>query len=152
MYLFFFFFLLQCAACGILVLQPRIEHVPLHHECGVLTSGPLGKFPIYISWSLSLTLMRIPIRSMYVKFTPIFAVVMSLSVEYSLPPYFILPILNYLREFVLGFSWETEKLSEKLICFFLRHHNNNLNGCNSWPSHQQPGSLESYWAKSNKLY
>ena len=139
----FFFFLLQCAACGILVLQPRIEHVPLHQECGVLTSGPPGKFPIYISWSLSLTLMRIPIRSMYVKFTPIFAVVMSLSVEYSLPPYFILPILNYLREFVLGFSWETEKLTEKLICFFLRHHNNNLNDCNSWPSHHQPGSLES---------
>lgn len=101
------------------------------------------EIPYLYILSLSLTLMRIPIRSMYVKFTPIFAVVMSLSVEYSLPPYFILPILNYLREFVLGFSWETEKLTEKLICFFLCHHNNNLNDCNSWPSHHQPGSLES---------
>ena len=145
MYLFCccFFFFCSVQLVGSQFSNHGLNMCPLHQECGILTSGPLGKFPIYISWSLSLTLMRIPIRSMYVKFTPIFTVVVSLSVEYSLPHYFILSILNSLREFVLGFSSRKKCLAEKLICFFLYHHNNNLNDCNSWPSHHQPGSLES---------
>ena len=42
---FLIYFCLYCAARGILVPWPGIEPAPLTLECGVLTTGPLGKSP-----------------------------------------------------------------------------------------------------------
>ena len=133
MYLFCccFFFFLQCSACGISVLQPRIEHVPPASRMWNLNQWTTREIPYLYILKSSIDFNENSYKKHVCEIPPIFTVVVSLSVEYSLPPYFILSILNSLREFVLGFSSRKKCLAEKLICFFLYHHNNNLNDCNS---------------------
>ena len=46
---FFFFFGRAALARGILVPQPGIEPMPLHWKCGVLITGPPGKFQMTAS-------------------------------------------------------------------------------------------------------